>query len=68
MPAAVTMIDEVVAPPMLQSKVPVAEVYNKEVMLQLSISFTTGAAGVAPGAAMPVPTALIHPLTVRVTL
>ena len=64
-PATVTVIDEVVAP-VFHDKLPVAVVDNTE-LPQLLDTLTTGVAGIAFGAATPVPGALVQPLTVTVT-
>ena len=53
--------------PVLHNKVPVAVVDNVEVP-QLFTTVTTGADGMAFGAAMPEPAALVQPLTVCVTV
>ena len=66
MPAVVTVIEEVVAP-VLHNKLPVAVVDNFEEP-QLFSTVTTGADGMAFGAAMPEPAALVQPLTVRLTV
>jgi len=58
-PAAVTVIDDDVAP-VLQAKVPVALVDNLE-LPQLSTSVTDGAAGIVLGAAMADPAGLVQP-------
>ena len=65
-PAVDTVIDDVAAP-VLQNIVPAALVDNTEVP-QLSATVTTGADGIALGAARPEPGALMQPLTVWVTL
>ena len=54
--------------PVLQSKVPVALVDKVEVPLQLSVTLTDGAVGVVFSDAVPEPAALVHPLTVVVTV
>ena len=59
------MIDVVVSPVDHNKLLP--EVVNNE-LPQLSVTLTTGADGIAIGAAVPVPTALVHPLTVCVTV
>ena len=66
-PAVPTVIEEVVAP-VLHSSVPAAAVDKVDVLLQLSTTVTTGAAGVVFGAAVPLPAALVHPFTVVVTV
>src|ERR1035437_1512399 len=65
-PAAVTVIEEAVAP-LLHNKVPVA-VVDKVDEPQLFTTVTDGAEGVVFGPAMPEPAALVHPLTVLVTV
>ena len=60
------MIDEVVAP-LLHNNVPVAVVESVE-LPQLLATVTTGATGIAFGADMPLPAALVHPFTVVVTV
>ena len=59
-------MDEVVAP-VLHNKFPVALVDRIE-LPQLFVTVTTGVAGIAFGAAVPLPGALLHPFTVVVTL
>lgn len=66
-PAELTVIDEVVAP-VFHSNVPVAVVESVEVPLQLSTTETTGVAGTALGAAVPLPAKLLQPFTVDVTV
>jgi hypothetical protein len=66
-PAVVTVIDDVDSP-VLQSNVPVAAVVRVEVPSQLSVTDTTGAAGVVLGAAVPLPGRLVQPFTVVVTV
>ena len=61
-----TEIEDVVAP-VLHNKLPVAVVDNFEEP-QLFTTVTTGAAGVAFGAAMPEPVLLAQPLTVCLTV
>ena len=56
------MIEAVVSP-VLHNKVPVA-VVDKVELPQLSATVTTGAGGIAFGAAIPEPAALVQPLTV----
>lgn len=65
-PAEVTVIEEAVAP-LLHSNVPVAVVESVE-LPQLFTTDTVGVAGVVLGAAIPLPGALVHPLTVVVTV
>ncbi len=60
-------MDEVVAP-VLHSNDPVAVVESIEVPLQLFTTVTAGVAGVALGAAVPLPAALAHPFTVAITV
>ena len=66
-PAVPTVIEDVVAP-VLHSSVPAAAVDKVDVLLQLSTTVTTGAAGVVFGAAVPLPAALVQPFTVVVTV
>ena len=66
MPAAVTVMEEVVAP-LLHNKDPVAVVESVE-LPQLFTTVTTGVAGVVLGAAILLPGALVHPFTVVVTV
>ena len=66
MPAVVTVIELVVSP-VLHSKLP-AEAVDIVELPQLSASVTTGADGVALGAAVPVPNALTQPFTVCLTV
>ena len=57
-------MEEVVAP-VLQSNEPLKpDAVSVEVLLQLSTTLTTGAAGADFGAATPEPAALVHPLSV----
>ena len=58
---------EAVVAPLLHNKVPVA-VVDKTDVPQLLTTVTTGAVGIAFGAATPEPAALIQPLTVLVTV
>ena len=60
------MIDGVVAP-VLHNIVPPAGIERVE-LLQLFVTVTVGVAGIASGAAVPEPAALVHPLTVCVTV
>ena len=61
-------MEEVVAP-VLQSSEPVNPVaVSVEVPSQLSATLTTGAAGEDLGAATPLPFALVHPLSVCLTV
>ena len=53
-------MDEVVCPSGLQSNVPDAEV-DKTELPQLLLTFTTGADGIAIGAATPEPARLVQP-------
>jgi len=64
-PAAVTVMEEVVAP-LLHNKDPVAVVESVE-LPQLFTTVTTGVAGVVLGAAVLLPGALVHPFAVTVT-
>ena len=66
-PTVLTVMEAVVAP-VLHSSVPEATVDKVEVLLQLSTTVTTGAAGVVFGAAVPLPGKLVHPFTVVVTV
>ena len=66
MPAAVTVMDEVVAP-LLHNRDPVAVVDSVE-LPQLSTTVTTGVAGAVFGAAIPLPCPLVHPSSVLVTV
>ena len=61
------MIDGVVAP-LLHSRSPVNDVAVSVELPQLSTTVTTGADGVACGAATPLPEGLVHPFTVWVTV
>ena len=66
-PAAVTVIDGVVAP-LLHNNDPVnAPAVNTE-LPQLLTTPTVGAGGIVLGAAVPLPAALIHPSIVWVTV
>jgi len=62
-----TTIDGVIAP-VLHSNMPGAVVESVEVPSQLSITVTTGVAGVVLGAAVPLPGKLVQPFTVVVTV
>src|SRR6185436_17939173 len=66
-PAVVTVIDEVVAP-LLHNKEPVKDVAVNIELPQLFTAVTTGADGIAFGAATPLPEGLVHPFTVWVTV
>jgi hypothetical protein len=66
-PAVLTVIVEVVAL-LLHNNDPVAVVDSTDVLLQLSTTVTTGVAGTAFGAEIPLPDALVQPLTVVVTV
>src|SRR4029078_4959676 len=66
-PAVVTVIDEVVAP-LLHNKEPVKEFAVSVEVPQLSTTVTTGADGIAFGAAIPLPEGLVQPFTVCVTV
>jgi len=66
-PAADTVMLEVVSV-VLQRRLPPAVVDNVEVPSQLSITVTTGVAGVVLGAAVPLPGKLVQPFTVVVTV
>ena len=65
-PAVVTVIEAVVAP-LLHNIVPPAGI-DKSELPQLLTTVTTGVAVIAFGAARPEPVALIHPLTVLVSV
>ena len=67
MPAVLTVIDGVAAP-VLHNKVPVKLLAVRVELPQLLATDTTGADGVAFGAAMPEPAALVQPFTVVVTV
>ena len=60
-------MDEVVAP-LLHNKEPVNDVAANIELPQLSTTDTVGAAGIAFGAATPLPEKLVHPFTVWVTV
>ena len=60
-------MEELVAPPKLQSKAPVA-VVDKTEFPQASTSVTTGAEGMFRCKAVPEPMGLVHELTVVVTV
>ena len=62
-----TVIDEVVAP-LLHNKEPVNDVAVNIELPQLFTTVTTGADGIACGAATPLPEGLVHPFTVCVTV
>ena len=66
-PASVTIMLGV-ASPVLHSNVPAVVVDRVDVPLQLLTTVTTGVAGVVLGAAVPLPEALVQPLTVWVTV
>ena len=63
-PPVVTAIDGVVVAPLLHNKDPVKPPAVKAELPQLLTTVTAGAAGIAFGAAIPVPGALVHPFTV----
>jgi hypothetical protein len=65
-PAVVTVMDEVVAP-LLHNKEPVKDVAVNIELPQLFTTVTTGADGIAFGAATPLPEGLVQPFTVWVT-
>ena len=67
-PALFTVIEDVVAPVLHNKVAPAAAVVDKVVVPQLFTTVTTGAAGVAFGAAMPEPAVLVQPFTVCVTV
>jgi hypothetical protein len=64
--ASITMMLDVDSP-VLQCSVPDAVVDRVEVPLQLLTTVTPGVAGTVLGAAIPLPDALVQPLTVWVT-
>jgi len=66
-PAVVTVIDEVVAP-LLHNKEPVNDVAVNIELPQLFTTVTTGADGIACGAATPLPEGLVQLFTVCVTV
>lgn len=66
MPAAFTIIDELVSP-VFHNRDPVAVVDNVE-LPQLSTTVTTGAGSITFGAAIPEPAALVQPSIVCVTV
>ena len=66
-PAAVTVIDGVVAP-LLHNNDPENDPAVNTELPQLSATDTVGAAGIVLGAAVPLPAALIHPSIVWVTV
>jgi len=66
-PAVVTVMDEVVAP-LLHNKEPVKDVAVNIELPQLSTTVTTGADGIAFGAATPLPEGLVQPFIVWVTV
>lgn len=66
-PAELTVMDFVFAP-VFHNKVPEAVVESTEVPLQLFVTVTTGVAGTALGAAMPLPALLVQPFNVLVTV
>ena len=66
-PAVLTVIDEEVEP-VFQSRLPMALVESTDVPLQLFSTVTTGVEGTVLGAAVPLPAALVHPVTVEVTV
>ena len=65
-PGVVTVIVAVVAP-VLHNNVPVNEPAVNTLLLQLLVTVTVGA-GTLTGAAIPLPGALVHPLTVCLTV
>jgi len=65
--AAVTVTGVVVAP-LLHNKVPVVPVAVNSELPQLFITVTPGATGIVLGDAVPLPDALVQPLTVCVTV
>ena len=67
MPDVVTEIEAVVSP-VLHNNTPVAVVDNTDGASHMLDTFTTGTAGVANGADIPIPAALGHPLIFWVTL
>ena len=67
MPAAVTVTGVVVAP-LLHNKVPVVPVAVNSELPQLFVTVTPGATGIVLGDDVPLPDALVQPLTVCVTV
>lgn len=68
MPAVFTTINGVCAP-VFQINNPLGRnTESVEVPLQLFSTFTTGVAGIVFGAAMPLPSSLVQPFTVVVTV
>ena len=67
-PAVVTVIEDEVVAPLLHNKEPVKDVAVNVELPQLFITVTTGADGIAFGAAIALPEALVHPFTVCVTV
>jgi len=65
-PAVVTVVDEVIVP-LLHNKEPVKDVAVNIELPQLSTTDTVGAAGIACGAATPLPEGLVQPFTICVT-
>ena len=65
--AFVTVIEGVVAP-VLHNIEPVKPLAVKTELPQLSVTVTDGAAGIVFGAEVPLPAALVHPLTDCVTV
>jgi len=66
-PGALTVMKGVDSP-VFHNKEPGALVESVDVPLQLSTTFTTGVAGVERGAAIALPSALVHPSTVVLTV
>ena len=60
-------MDEVIVP-LLHNNEPVKDVAVNIELPQLFTTVTTGAAGIAFGAATPLPERLVHPFTVWVTV
>ncbi len=59
---------ELVVAPLLHNNGPVKLVAVKTELPQLFSTITTGAGGIVMGAEVPLPVALVHPLTVCVTV
>jgi hypothetical protein len=65
--AVLTVMDAVVAPVLHNNEPVKPDAVNRE-LVQLSVTATFGAGGVALGAAVPLPGELVHPFTVCVTV